>query len=157
MSLDLENFDEVKIKGEDLYKTFSEVMSPYFGGKIYFNSEGMEHLKFKRQRKARPRQDQYMRFRLLHLAPLILETSSTLQGICETKNFERVRTNSRTEMVLKCVTYFEFVAVIEKVRVKIIVKQIENGKRIFWSIIPHWGIDKDSKRRKLYSGDLESD
>jgi len=53
---------------------------------------------------------------------------------------------------LKIVTYYEFVAVVEKIRVKVIVKQIEGGNMFFWSIIPYWGVDKNTKKRKLYSG-----
>ncbi len=157
MTLDLENFDEVRIKGEELYKSFNEVLCPYFKGKVSFNAQGLEHLKFKQQRKARAQQDQYMRFRLLHLAPLVLKLSATLQGVWETKSFERTRMHSRTELVLKRVIYYEFVAVIEKVRVKVIVKEVEGGNKFFWSIIPYWGIDKNTQKRKLHSGYPEED
>lgn len=54
MSLDLENFEEVRIKGEEIYSNLKEIYCPYFKDKIYFNSQGIEHLKFKRQRQARP-------------------------------------------------------------------------------------------------------
>ena len=117
----------------------------------------MEHLKFKQHRKARPQQDQYMRFKLLHLAPTVLKASATLQGVWETKNFERIRIHSRTELVLKNVTYYEFVAVIEKIRVKVIVKEVEKGNKYFWSIIPYWGVDKNTQKRKLHSGYPEED
>lgn len=157
MSLDLENFEEVRIKAEDLYKTLEAVYCPYFEEKVSFSAQGLEHLKFKRPRVARIQQDQYMRLKLLHVAPVVLKTSSTLQGIWETKNFERTRIHSRTDIILKIVTYYEFVAVIEKIRVKVIVKQIDSGEKFFWSIIPYWGIDKNTKMRKLYSGYPEED
>ncbi len=157
MSLDLENFEEVRIKGEGFYKTLINVHCPYFEEKISFNTQGLTHLKFKQERKARPQQDQYMRLKLLHLAPIVLRTSATLQGVWETKNFERIRANSRTETILKTVTYYEFVAVVEKVRVKVIVKQIDGGEKFFWSIIPYWRIDKNTNKRKLYSGYPEED
>ena len=152
MSLDLENFEEVKMKGEDFYKTLGSVHCPYFKEKVSFNAQGINHLKFKEERKARPRQDQYMRLKLIHLAPVVLKSSATLQGIWETKSFEKVRIHSRTDIVLKKVTYYEFVAVVDQVRVKIIVKQIDAEERFFWSIIPYWRIDKNTKKRKLYSG-----
>ncbi|MCX6712263.1 MAG: hypothetical protein NT041_01060 [Candidatus Vogelbacteria bacterium] len=152
MSLDLENFEEVKIKGEDFYKTLDSVYCPYFKEKISFNVHGINHLKFKEERKARPQQDQYMRLKLIHLAPVVLKASATLQGIWETKSFEKVRIHSRTDIVLTKVTYYEFVAVIDQVRVKVIVKQIDDGEKFFWSIIPYWGVDKNTKKRKLYSG-----
>ena len=157
MTLDLDNFEEVKIKGEELYKTLTEVHCPYFNDKVHFNVQGLEHLKFKRQRKARPRQDQYMRFKLLRLAPVIIRNSKTVQGIWETKSFEKVRVHNRTDTVLKDVEYHEFVAVMEGVRAKVIVKQVYGGQRFFWSIIPHWGIDKKTKKKKLHSGYPEED
>lgn len=152
MTLDIENFEEVRIKGEEFYKTLSEIYCPYFKEKVHFNSKGLEHLKFKNPRQARSQQDQYMRLKLIHLAPEVIKLSSTLQGFWDTKNFEKIRVHSRTDTVLKMVNYYEFVAVIDKVRVKVIVKQIESGQKFFWSIIPFWGIDKNTQKRKLYSG-----
>lgn len=157
MVLDIENFEEVRIKSENFYKTLTQIYCPYFREKIFFNSQGLEHLKFKQPRKARSQQDQYMRLKLLHLVPVVIKASSTLQGISETKRFEKVRIHSRTDIILKMVTYYEFVAVIEKIRVKIIVKQIDNGNRFFWSIIPYWKIDKNTNKRKLHSGYPEED
>lgn len=157
MSNDLENFEEVRIKGEEFYSTLEEITCPYFKDKVFFNAQGLNHLKFKDQRKARPQQDQYMRLKLLYLVPIVIQTSSTLQGFSETRNFEKIRVNSRTDTVLKTINYYEFVAIIEKCRVKVIVKQIENGRKFFWSIIPYWGVDKNTKKRKLHSGYPEED
>ena len=157
MTLELENFEEVRIKGEEFYKTLTDVDCPYFKNKVFFNAQGLEHLKFKQKRKARPQQDQYMRLKLLHLAPIVLRASATLQGIWETKTFERVRVHGRTDSILTSVEYCEFVAVIEKIRVKVIVKQVKDGQRFFWSIIPYWGVDKNTHKRKLYSGYPEED
>ena len=98
-----------------------------------------------------------MRLKLLHLAPIVLRASATLQGIWETKTFERVRVHGRTDSILTNVEYYEFVAVIEKIRVKVIVKQVKDGQRFFWSIIPYWGVDKNTQKRKLYSGYPEED
>lgn len=145
------------MKGEEFYKTLTEVHCPHFKEGVVFNAQGLEHLKFKQQRKARPQQDQYMRLKLLHLAPIVIKASATLQGIWETKNFERIRVHGRTDTILKIVTYYEFVAVLEKIRVKVIVKQIESGQKFFWSIIPYWGVNKNTKRKKLYSGYPEED
>lgn len=157
MEIDSRHFKEVRGRSEEFYKNLSQVYCPYFKEKVSFNIQGLKHLKFKHQGKVRPQQDQFMRFKLLHLAPIVLQTSSTLQGIWETKGFEDTRIRNRTDNILSIVTYYEFIAVIDKVRVKIIVKQIENGQRFFWSIIPYWGINKNTKTRKLYNGSPEQD
>lgn len=157
MSNDLEKFEEVSIKGEELYKTLSDAYCPYFKENITFNAQGLEHLKFKKRGKARLEQDQYMRFKLIHLAPVIIQTSSSLQGVWETKRFEYQKINNKWKYLLKQVTYYEFIAVIKRNRMKIVVKQTENGKKIFWSIIPFWGMSEETKTRILHEGNPEED
>lgn len=157
MKIDISDFEEVKNIGESIYKDINEVYCPYFKEKISFNSQGLEHLKFKRREKTRPIEDQYMRFKLLHLAPEIIKISHTLQGVLETNKFERVRIHGRTDIVLKPVCYYEFIAVIKRNRVKIVLKQIERGDIYFWSIIPFWGMNDNIKTRILHSGIPEED
>jgi len=150
-------FEDIKIKGEDFYKSITEIYCPYFKEKIIFNAKGLEHLKFKRREQARSEQDQYMRFKLIHLAPEVLKLSHTVQGILETKKFERIRIKSRTDTVLKPVNYFEFVAVIKRNRVRVIIKQIDDSQKFFWSIIPFWGMNTETMSRILHSGIPEED
>jgi hypothetical protein len=157
MKLDIENFEEIKMKGESLYKEIGEVYCPYFKEKIVFNTQGLEHLKFKRREKARSENDQYMRFKLIHLASEVLTASHTLQGILYTKKFERVRIHHRTDTVLKSVEYYEFIAVIKRDKVKVIVKQIDKGEKMFWSIIPFWGMNEETRTRLLHEGLPEED
>jgi hypothetical protein len=152
-----EEFQDLKAKSEDFYKSITEIYCPYFREKISFNARGLEHLKFTRIGKARLEKDQFMRFKLIYLAPEILKLSHTVQGILETKRFERIRVKNRTDTLLKSVNYFEFIAVIKRNRVKVIVKQIENGQKFFWSIIPFWGMNTDTMNRILYSGVPEED
>lgn len=58
MIIDIENFEEVRAKGEELYKILNRIFCPYFKAHIYFNAKALEHLKFKRRNVARPQQDQ---------------------------------------------------------------------------------------------------
>lgn len=150
-------FNEMKSKSEVLYKELGEVHCPYFQTKIHFNAKGLEHLKFKKKNFARSREDQYIRLRLLHLAPEVLKLSKTVQGISHTKSFEFIRSGARTEQKLLPVSYYEFIAVLKEVRVRIIVKQIEDAPKFFWSIIPFWKVNKQTMERKMYSGNLEID
>ena len=152
-----EQFEEIKTKGETFYKNIGEIYCPYFKEKISFNSKGLGHLKFKNIKKARPEKDQYMRLKLINLAPEVLKLSHTVQGIFETKKFERIRIHSRTDTVLKSVSYFEFISVIKRNRVRIVVKQIENGQKFFWSIIPFWGMNQETMTRILHEGEPEED
>lgn len=153
----MNDFEEIRKKAEEVYKTFDVVRCPYFKAVIHFNSQGIRHLKFKRDGQARARKDQYMRFKLLHLAPEVLRISATVQGIKEWRSFERIRIHNRTDTVMKDVEYHEFVAILKDRRVKVIVKRIENGQRFFWSLIPHWRMDENTGKRKMYSGNPEDD
>lgn len=151
------DFEKIKEKGEEFYKNIDEVSCPYLNKKVSFNAMGLEHLKFKGRNKTRKPQDQYMRFKLINLAPEILKSSHTLQGIWETKKFEKIRTNGRNDMVLKPVNYYEFIAVVKRNRVKVIVKQINGGEIFFWSLIPFWGMNEEYMERILHDGEPEED
>jgi len=152
-----EDFQKIKSEAEDFYKNIGEVYCPYFKEKIAFNAKGLKHLKFKSDKQARSSKDQYSRLKLIHLAPEVLMQSHTLQGIWQIKRFEAQKTNSRWEHALKEVVYYEFIAVLENVRVKVIIKEVQGGEKHFWSIFPFWEIDKKNSKRILYSGDIEYD
>ena len=64
-----QQFKEVKENGEEFYKSLGEIFCPFLKEKVSFGAQGLEHLKFKRREKARLEKDQYMRFKLLNLAP----------------------------------------------------------------------------------------
>jgi len=152
-----EQFNNLKSKSEELYKSINEVYCPFFKEKIVFNAKGLEHLKFKSKNHARLHNDQYIRLKLLHLAPKILKLSNTLQNFSERKVFELNRSNHRNEKILVDVIYYEFIAVLEEIRVRIIIKKVGTAPKYFWSIIPYWKIDKITGKRKMYSGNPEED
>ena len=156
-NLNENDFESIKKNAETFYETIGDVYCPYFKEKISFNSKGFKHLKFKSDRQARSRKDQYARLKLLHIAPQILKASHTLQGIWQTKRFEMLKTNNRWEYILKEVVFYEFMAVLDSIRAKVIVKEIHGGEKHFWSIIPFWGIDKASSKRILCSGNPAQD
>lgn len=153
-----EDFDRIKDSAEKFYRTIGEIKCPYFNKEsIAFNVKGIKHLKFKSDMQARLRHDQYTRLKLLHFAPEVLKRSHTVQGIWKTKKFEELKTQSQWKHIIKDVVFYEFVAVLENVRVKVIVKEVLGGQKYFWSIIPFWHIDKEASKRILHSGDPEND
>ncbi len=154
---DEQDFERVRNDAETFYAVIGKVRCPYFGSDVAFNAKGLRHLKFKSDRQARSHKDQYSRLKLIRYAPEVLKLSKTLQGIWSVRRFEGQKTNSRWERVMKDVSYYEFIAVLDSVRVKVIVKEVAGGEKHFWSVIPFWGIDKNTSRRILHSGDLEHD
>lgn len=77
-----------------------------------------------------------MRFGLLHISTKVLSDSHTLQGKSYRNRFEVRYINSRKEVALTGVNYYEFIAIIENIRVKVVIKQIKNEEKIFLSVIP---------------------
>ena len=148
-------FVSLRTKAESAYSTFGEVQCPFLETKIIFNAKGLDHIKFKQWNKARNRNDQIIRLQLVHLAPKVLKKSHTVQGIESGKKFERIKINSRWEMKMTHVTYYEFIAVMEKCRIRVIVKQINDAQPYFWSIIPYW--KQGTLGKKLFSGTPEID
>ena len=154
---DDKDFEKVRSDAEIFYASIHEIHCPYFKEKIAFNAAGLKHLKFKADKVARSHPEQYTRLKLLTLAPQILSLSRTVQGIWHTRHFERIRMHSRTDVILIPVSYYEFIAVLENIRVKVIVKEMDGGQKFFWSIIPYWKVDSVHSRRILHGGDLECD
>jgi len=151
-----EEFNRIRDSAEAFYKTIGSVQCPYFNEKVNFNTDGLEHLKFKAWNRARKRSDQFMRLKLIKLAPEVLRSSRTLQGIWETKSPVRRKRHGVWESVYTNVTYYEFVAVLEQKRVKVIVKQFLGGEKFFWTMIPYWRMNQFNKR-VLHDGNPEVD
>jgi hypothetical protein len=158
MKFSFKQFNQIKKEAKKSYALINKVKCPYFSDFVLFNSKGMQHLKFKSWNKTRSIQDQFMRFKLLKYAPEIIKNSHTLQEYSERKNMERIKINSRWEIRAVKVCYFGFVAILDGIRIKIIIKQIEGGEKYFWSIIPCWKQDRSIFNKKiLHEGDLEKD
>lgn len=152
-------FDAVKQEAESLYATIQPVRCPYLNSEVTFNAKGLEHLKFKKKNKARPREDQFARLRLLKYVPDILKLSRTLQGLKRQRSFELMRTNQRNETILMDVVFYEFVAIVDngQLRVRVIVKQVGESPPYFWSVIPFWKGCSTRGDRTMHYGDPARD
>ena len=151
-----EEFQEVRQRATALYSAFERIRCPYLENDVHFNTDGFRHLLFKSWNRGRDRRDQFMRLKFLSRALEILRLSRTVQGIQTTNEWERRRRHGRWEKLLVPVTYYEFIAVIEKRRFKVIVKHLPAGQYIFWSLIPFWRQDEQG-RRLLHNGSPASD
>lgn len=156
-SIPEELFLKVRQEAEEKYKRLEPVYCPYLKSKVHFTVRGLDHIKMKSWQKARVRADQYTRFKLLYLAPEIIKISHTVQGKKEAKEWERQKKHGKWEKILKNVVYFEFVAVIGKVRIKVIVKEVEGKEKQFISIIPFWRMIEGEVGKRLHDLDVEND
>ncbi len=156
-----DDFILAKENAEKFYKNIESVYCPYLREEVSFNSKGLNHIKMKAWNKSRSYQDQYLRLKFISFAPTIIKKSGTLQEIQIQDSDERVRESGNWFKARKRVTYFSFIAVIKRMRFKIIIKKIENNGAYFWSIIPFWKNKKEliSKKTKkvFHEGDLRFD
>lgn len=159
-----ESFNREKARADVFYRSVVKVFCPYFDGgsesEVSFNSDGFEHLIYKEWNKTRSREDQYYRFRLLPLAVTVLKQSGTLQEYDEKMVFIRRRSRGTWHKVMKLARYFIFVAIIDDLRIKVVVKAVEGGQMNFHSVYPCW--DKrvggiHGPNRKFFTGDPEND
>lgn len=153
-------YKKVKQEAGDFYKTVNAVFCPYLKSKVNFNAKGLDHIKMKSWNKTRLVSDQYLRLKFLKLVPEALQASGTLQEFHETKNFERIKDTGEWQSIMKPVAYYGFVAIINNVKIKIIVKKVEGGQPYFWSVIPFWKTQKDEICQKIkkvfHEGNLET-
>src|ERR1035437_103950 len=121
---------------EEYYKSIGRVYCPYFKEYIHFTDEAFNHLQFKNKYTLRSTKDRDMRIRLVPVAIQIIGASHTLQGKSWKKRFEYRYVNSRKELILTGVWCYEFIAIINEQKAKVIIKQVEGNEKIFLSVIP---------------------
>ena len=86
---DLSNYEKLREDAQKFYNEIRTVQSPALNENIYFNSEGFNHIVFKKSRSEREKSSQMLRFKLLPLAKKLIELSTTYQEFEETlKEFE---------------------------------------------------------------------
>lgn len=122
-----------------IYKSIGEVLCPFFGKTVVFNSDGFHHLQFSAERE-RGKPEQMLKFALLRkYAVDILKNSGTVQEYRKTMEAGERRRYSKGERDMVQAEYWGFVAIMgeeEKERVKVIVRRVGTGNIHFWSIMP---------------------
>lgn len=150
-------FDKVRVKAETFYTALNPVYCPYLKNNIQFNVKGLDHIKFKGWNKPRVLFDQFQRLKIITTIPVILTASHTVQGKWNRKEWERQKKHGKWQKSLKEVNYYEFVAVIENVRAKVIVKEIVGNPPFFWSVTPFWKMNEVTNSRILHDADIAND
>ena len=153
----VKDYPDIRKEAQELYGSFKKIHSPALGGDIHFTSEGFNHLIYERARKERDKRTQILRFDMLERAKFILETSTTYQEYEE--SLRQIWKKKFKKMVQESALmhYWGFVAIINNFRIKVIARQIGNGGKHFWSVIPAWTTSyyRDIKLLSQSTGNLE--
>ena len=121
------NHSVLKKEARKFFKSHTVINCPAFRGeKIFLNAKGLNHLLYKGSRSGRDINQIRVRVALLDRAIRILSTMPYFQE-------ERVLEINGT-----VVRYWSFEAVVEEKRLKVIVRQVGNGSKHFWSLVPSW-------------------
>jgi len=154
--------NQIRIKACNFYKQINKIRCPALNYQfVHFSSEGFKHLiyKGKGKRKERSKQDQIARFKLLPRARELVKITTTFQEYDESvttikkKRFKKVVQESAT------IRYWGLIAIIRNVKIKVIIREVGNGKKHFWSVIPAWrtSYERDIKILSMSKGDMEND
>lgn len=107
-----------------------DLFSPAFNSKIIFNSKGINHLLYKGNRSRRETERIEINLRLLPRAIKLLKRAT----------FWQEESNYKTEDIFY--KFWAFEAVVDERRIKVIIRQVGNGNKHFWSVIPAWRKDR---------------
>ena len=147
----VKDYPEIRKTAQELYASFGKVYCPALGGAVHFTSEGFNHLIYERARKERDKRTQILRFDMLDRAKFILETTTTYQEYEESIEYQRVNRHGKfigMNVIVRC---WGLIAIVKKFRVKVVVRQVGNGKMEFQSVIPAWFIKQYREIKMIQS------
>lgn len=137
---------ELKNRTKEYYQNLKPLYSPALESNIYFNAKGFNHITFKNPRNPRPIADQNYRMRILSTGIKLLEKANIYQ-----EHEETIMTDG------KKLSYWGIVAIIDKQKIKIIIRSIGNGHKHFWSVIPAYTTSEKRDRVFKMKGDPDTD
>jgi len=136
---DISNYQQIKETAEKFYKEIGRLFCPVFNEPVVFNSEGFNHLIYKKGGE-RAKDDQITKLKLLPLAQEIVKITATYQEYDEGLIYvQKKRFKKKVNESVK-VRYWGLVAIIRNCRVKVIIRQVGNGQKHFYSVIPAWTV-----------------
>lgn len=162
MKNDLDKYDECRTQTENFYNGIGKIKCPILGDYVVFSSEGFNHLVYK-NKSERTKNDQMTKFKLLPSGKKIIGLTTTVQeyteSLIEVRRKKMIRGKRRPYIENVIAKYWCFSAIIDGLKIKVIVRQVGEGNKHFWSVIPDWNISKysDIKMIKKYRGDPEED
>lgn len=153
-------YSHVREKTLNFYNQKEHVRCPALDNEIvHFTSEGFNHLVYKGDRSERDKSVQILKFNLFSKAIEIIAISTTHQEYDEGMKNIKKKKHKRIIFESATVKYWGLVAIIRSTRVKVIIRQVGNGQKHFWSVIPAWRKChyRDTKFITNACGDLEND
>jgi|SRR3989338_4612259 len=157
--IDFEKFQNLKEKTHKLFLQNPLIRCPFFGIDITLNSDGFHHLQFS-ARKERTKEEQILKFSLVPLALQVIRKSGTHQEYRKTLEIVGERKHDGFSPSKK-VQYWAFVAIMGEnpIKIRVILRQIGDGKIIFWSVMPAMKLSRNESEniRQLAKHGIEDE
>jgi hypothetical protein len=136
---DISQYIPYREDAERLYQKVGKIPCPAFENDlVYFSAEGFNHLVYKDSRTERLKQDQITKFKQLDRAVELVRLTTTYQEYEERLLDVWVKRHKKRAQETKLVRYWGLIAIIRRSKIKVIVRQIGDGQKHFWSVIPNW-------------------
>lgn len=133
-----EIFKELKQQAKEYYHSLDKIKCPALDDYVIFNSEGFHHLRYNSSLSERSKFEQRNKFAYLPEAVEIIKKTTTIQEIREFLEPVGLKDQSGFRKTVK-VTYYAFWAMHQRnIRIKVIVRKIEDGQYSFRSLMPYW-------------------
>jgi len=143
-------------KARAFYDAVGSVDCPYFKTDVTFNAKGFHHLQFSAGSE-RTKQAQLYKFALLESVVEILKHSGTVQQYRQQLGAVGHKKGKSGMHDTKMMTYWAFEGILgagaKMRRVKVIVRQIGDGKKHFWSVMSDTKFNRKSNH-KLATDDV---
>ena len=136
-------YEVCKKWAKNFYKKIGSILSPALDNQyIFFNNTGFNHLI--RKLSIRSRNEQKRRFLLLPKVESILKNPKAI--VVYRKEEKKILIKRKKVKVLKesIIHYWTFVHFTDSKRIKVVIRQINNGSKNFYSVM-----DKKTEKQKI--------
>jgi hypothetical protein len=144
-----EKYEEAKEKAEEYYKKLSRIWCPALKDHVTFNTSGLRHLIW-RGKWPRAKKEQIRRFLLLPHAAKIIQQSQKSVEYRKKEQISKTKWNGDKIETISQAHFWGLVKKIEDQHVTVVLRQIGNGNKHFFSIFsnadPHEKIKKSTQR-----------
>lgn len=128
-------YEQLKLKAKKIYSKIGEIPSPAFNNEyVAFTNKGFTHL-IRKGRNPRPRSEQKRRFLLIPYAEQIIKNpkATILYRSSETKYY--INRYGQKILTTSTAHFWTFVDIIKGTKIKVVVRQLNQGQRHFFSIM----------------------
>ena len=125
--------EKIKKEAREIYNKIEYVWSSALGDRVFFNSTGFRHLVWK-GKEYRSSYQQHKRLALLPFAPNIIANAKIPNSRRIEVKYTKIKWHHEKKKALSNITYWSFKGESNGKPVRVIVRQIGNGHKHFFSI-----------------------